>query len=58
MRTTERRRATAIAFVVAALAGLALEATVLGSGDLPYGVRSLFIAAGAAGGTWLAWGEL
>jgi hypothetical protein len=55
---TERRRATVGAFVVAAALGIALEHTVLGGGTFPFGLRSLFIAAGAAGGTWLAWGEL
>jgi hypothetical protein len=55
---TERRRATVGAFVVAAAIGIALEHTVLGGGTFPFGLRSLFIAAGAAGGTWLAWGEL
>jgi len=54
---TERRRATVGAFVAAAAVGIALELTVLGSGGFPLGLRALFIAAGAAGGTWLAWGE-
>jgi hypothetical protein len=55
---TERRRATGGAFVVAAAIGIGLELTVLGDGTFPFGLRALFIAAGAAGGTWLAWGEL
>jgi len=55
---TDRRRATGGAFVVAAVVGLVLELTVLGDGAFPLGLRTLFIAGGAAGGTWLTWGEL
>jgi hypothetical protein len=44
--------------VVAALVGLALEATVLPPERLPFGVQSLFIAVGAAAGMWLVAGEL
>jgi hypothetical protein len=46
------------AFVVAALVGLLLEVTLLGPAAFPLGVRSLFIAVGAAAGMWLASGEL
>jgi hypothetical protein len=46
------------AFVVAALVGLLLEVALLGPAALPLGVRSLFIAVGAAAGMWIASGEL
>jgi hypothetical protein len=55
---SDRRRLAVGGFVVATLVGLALEVTVLGGGGLPFGVRSLFIGAGAAGGMWLVGGEL
>jgi len=55
---TDRRRATLGAFVVAAAIALVLELTVLEGGTFPFGLRALFIAGGAAGGTWLTWGEL
>ena len=45
-------------FVVAALVGLVLEATVISNPALPFGVQSLFIAVGAAAGMWLVASEL
>jgi hypothetical protein len=54
----QRIRLAAGGFVVAALVGLALEATVLPPERLPFGVQSLFIAVGAAAGMWLVAGEL
>lgn len=54
----QRVRLAVGGFVVAALVGLALEATVLPPEQLPFGVQSLFIAVGAAAGMWLVAGEL
>jgi hypothetical protein len=54
----QRVRLAVGGFVVAALVGLALEATVLSPEQLPFGVQSLFIAVGAAAGMWLVAGEL
>jgi hypothetical protein len=54
----QRVRLAVGGFVVAALVGLALEATFLPPEQLPFGVQSLFIAVGAAAGMWLVAGEL
>ena len=54
----QRVRLAVGGFVVAALVGVALEATVLPPEGLPFGVQSLFIAVGAAAGMWLVASEL
>ena len=54
----QRVRLAVGGFVVAALLGLVLEATVLPPTAAPFGVQSLFIGVGAAAGMWLVAGEL
>jgi hypothetical protein len=58
MERGERVRLAGGGLVVAFLVGLALEAFLLAPTTLPFGLRSLFIAVGAAAGMWLVGGEL